>query len=136
MSFTLARSWLGLLEASVADVSIPPASTHCGVVTSSSLSVLRQYVKDCANIIRFKPNDQKYHDFNSARAEPNQRLKEVFGIDNSFTSIDRTWRSESIRYTVFRMKTATKLDDGYPEGNWMDLKRSAITSFQEYVEQA
>lgn len=107
---------------------MPPASTHSGV-TNSSLWTLRHDVKECANITRFKPNDQKYHDFNSARAEPNQRLKEVFGIDNSFTSTDRTWRSEFIRCTVSKMKAAIELDDGYPDGNWTELKRLAIASF-------
>jgi len=34
------------------------------------------------------------------------------------------------------MKAAIELDDGYPDGNWTELKRLAIASFEEYLEQA
>jgi hypothetical protein len=58
--------------------------------SESQQQQLRHKVEECTNIILFKPNGQKYRDFNPARAEPNERLAEAFGIDNSFTSTDRT----------------------------------------------
>ncbi|KAF2704111.1 hypothetical protein K504DRAFT_335966, partial [Pleomassaria siparia CBS 279.74] len=97
---------------------------------------LRHKVEECKNIIQFKPNRQKYHDFNSARAEPNQRLVKVFGIDNSFTSTDRGRRSEFIRGTISKMKAVTELERGCPGGNWQNMRRLAISSFEEYLKQA
>lgn len=97
---------------------------------------LRQKVEECTNIILFKPNGQRYHDFNSARAEPNQRLVRVFGINNSFTSIDQAWRSKFIRGAISKMKAATNLESGHRGGNWVTIRRSAISSFEEYTEHA
>ena len=97
---------------------------------------LRQQVKECTDIIHFHPNGQKYGDFNSARAEPNQRLVRVFGIDNSFTSTDQQWRSKFIRGMVAKMKAAITLESGHPGGNWENMRESAIASFEEYMSHA
>lgn len=101
---------------------------------------LRQKVKTCTDIIRFHPNGQKYHDFDSARAAPNQRLVRVFGIDNSFTSTDSPWRSIFIRSTVSKMKAAIKLgESGCPpggSGNWSHMRELAMASFGEYMSHA
>ena len=96
---------------------------------------LRREVVDCANIIRFRYDGQKYHDFNAARADPNQRLVEVFGINNSFTSTDRVVRGEFIRATASKMRAATKMENRQPKGNW-DVLRESACAFQEHLEQA
>ncbi|KAF1962595.1 hypothetical protein CC80DRAFT_370653, partial [Byssothecium circinans] len=89
----------------------------------------------CTNIIKFTPDGRKYHDFNASRSEPNQRLAEVFGIDNAFTSVDKTLRTQFIRTTVSKIRAATNIQerDGTSKGDWRYLRQSAIDSCNEFL---
>ncbi|KAF2640982.1 hypothetical protein P280DRAFT_543945 [Massarina eburnea CBS 473.64] len=94
-------------------------------------------VEEAKNIILFKPDGTAYGDRHTARAQPNQRLVEAFGIDNAFTSIDTDWRRMFIKDTTTKMKAATKIQEKNDEskGDWRDLRSSAIDALKEFLSQ-
>jgi hypothetical protein len=76
-------------------------------------------------------------DFQHARANPNQRLKEVFGIDNGFTNPDRVFAKTFLRKTDACMNKAMRTSDGSQEdGDWTELRRQAMAYFYEYMDRA
>ncbi|KAF2442388.1 hypothetical protein P171DRAFT_497202 [Karstenula rhodostoma CBS 690.94] len=102
----------------------------------------RKKVHDYMSIIQFTPNGTKYHNAQAARADPNQRLTTVFGIDNAFTTYDKNAASDFRRKATVLMNLATKsatLDargnvkkGDYPSGDWSDLRAWAVEYCKEY----
>ncbi|KAF2034801.1 hypothetical protein EK21DRAFT_56265 [Setomelanomma holmii] len=99
----------------------------------SGLHKQLQDAKECAEIIKFQQNGIPYPDFQGARVEPNQRLVEVFGIDNAFTNPDQKANSVFSKRTGQLMITATKLGGGNQEGDWADLRNRATFYFDNYL---
>lgn len=87
--------------------------------------------RNCLNIIIFKPNGQKYHNAREARANPNRRLVEVFGVDNVFTSTKPTKFSVE---TIKKMKAACNITKNDKKGDWSSLRTRALQYHGEYME--
>jgi hypothetical protein len=85
---------------------------------SGSYQQLRD-AKECADIIKFQQNGKPYPDFQAARVGPNQRLVEVFGIDNAFTNPDQKAKLAFSKQMGQLMMTATKIGKDNEES---DLK--------------
>ncbi|KAI2479415.1 hypothetical protein Ptr902_08680 [Pyrenophora tritici-repentis] len=89
----------------------------------------------CSNIIQFTHagNNSNYPNHQQARADPNQSLKEVFGIDNIFTN--KTNKKKSFVEKVEKlMWEAMKANSFRDDGDWHDLRNQAIVFFDEYIE--
>ncbi|KAI1514782.1 hypothetical protein KJE20_13250 [Pyrenophora tritici-repentis] len=90
----------------------------------------------CSNIIQFKHagNDSNYPNHQQARADPNQSLKEVFGIDNIFTN--KTDKKKPFIEKVEKiMWEAMKANSFRDDGDWRDLRNQAIVFFDEYMKE-
>ncbi|KAF9691396.1 hypothetical protein EKO04_010684 [Ascochyta lentis] len=87
--------------------------------------------RDCLNIIQFKPDNHPYHSPREARAKPNHRLVEVFGIKNIFTDAGCTGFSVN---TIRKMKAACKMTSRLDAGDWTDLRTRAIDYFADYIQ--
>jgi hypothetical protein len=92
-----------------------------------------QDAKACADIIKFQHNGKPYPDFQAARVGPNQRLVEVFGIDNAFTNPDQKAKSAFSKRMGQLMMTATKIGKDNEESDWSDLRNRAIFYFDDYL---
>jgi hypothetical protein len=91
----------------------------------------------CAEIIKFMPiNGMKYPNQQHARAEPNQRLKEVFGSDNGFTNPDSGVKTRFLDKAELLMQKAMKMDGWQDIDDWTDLRRQAMAYFSEYMDRA
>jgi hypothetical protein len=99
---------------------------------SGSLQQLR-HAKECADIIKFQQKGKPYPDFQAARVGPNQRLVEVFGIDNAFTNPDQKAKSTFSKRMGQLMMTATKTRKDNEESDWSDLRNRAIFYFDDYI---
>jgi hypothetical protein len=90
--------------------------------------------KECANRIRFQREDgTPYLKRQHARAMPNQGLREIFGIDNGFTNPDRSSKMVFTQKAEKLMLAAMNVNDNNPDGDWVDLRRRALTFFDEYM---
>ncbi|PWO19898.1 lipase precursor [Pyrenophora tritici-repentis] len=90
----------------------------------------------CSDIIQFKHagNDSNYPNHQQARADPNQSLKEVFGIDNIFTN--KTDKKKPFIEKVEKiMWEAMKANSFRDDGDWRDLRNQAIVFFDEYMKE-
>jgi hypothetical protein len=69
-----------------------------------------------------------------ARAEANQRLVQVFGIDNIFTkSVDKCrFREQAVK----KMNAAVRCNQRTEEHGWENLRRSAMAYFYEFLEKS
>ncbi|KAL1799446.1 hypothetical protein ACET3X_003483 [Alternaria dauci] len=97
----------------------------------------QQAAAKCDEIIRFKPHgaESSYHNHQSARAEPNGRLKQVFGIDNGFTNPNPASQKPFIRKAENLMLRAMnmKSSDSMEDEDWSSLRSQAINFFEEYM---
>ncbi|KAF1920094.1 hypothetical protein BDU57DRAFT_543870 [Ampelomyces quisqualis] len=90
--------------------------------------------KECANRIKFQREDgTPYPRRQHARAMPNQRLKKIFGIDNGFTNLDKSSKMGFTQKAEKLMLAAMNVNDDNPDGDWVDLRRRALTYFDEYM---
>jgi hypothetical protein len=90
--------------------------------------------KECANRIRFQREDgTPYPKRQHARAMPNQRLREIFGIDNGFTNPDIPSKMGFTQEAEKLMLAAMNVNDNNPDGDWVGLRRRALTFFDEYM---
>lgn len=102
-------------------------------LSSEDSNKLRAQVKSCADIIKFHPYGHKYkQSYQSARAPPNERLVQTFGIDNAFTTLDSERKGVFNRETIEKMKAAIKLDRTSKE-DWSDVCVLAQVSVKEYL---
>ncbi|KAI0569269.1 hypothetical protein PtrSN002B_011871, partial [Pyrenophora tritici-repentis] len=80
-------------------------------------------------------NDSNYPNHQQARADPNQKLKEVFGIDNIFTN-----KTDKKKYFVEKVEKlmwkAMKANGFRDDGDWRDLRNQAIVFFDEYMKES
>jgi hypothetical protein len=93
---------------------------------------MSELVKESWHIIKGKVNGNHYANKQEARAIPNARLKQVFGIDNAFTTVSQDEKTEFRRRTVKLMKDASRFNE-YPEGGWTALREHAIKISREYI---
>jgi len=90
--------------------------------------------EECAKRIKFvKKDGTKCPNRQYARAMPNQGLAEMFGIQNVFTNLNTTSKSGFIKKAEELMLAAMNVNDNNPNGDWVDLRRRALTSFDEYM---
>jgi hypothetical protein len=64
---------------------------------------------------------------------PNQGLREIFGIDNGFTNPDRPSKMGFTQKAEKLMLAAMTVNDNNPDGDRVDLRRRALTFFDEYM---
>jgi hypothetical protein len=107
--------------------------TEAHQMDEDTRQLLLDKAQSCSDTKLFKNDGKVYKDKAAARAEPNQRLKQVFGIDNVFTSTDARLNRQFIGNTVSKMQTATKLNE-FPTGNWQALKAATIASLTVYLQ--
>jgi hypothetical protein len=81
-------------------------------------------------------NGKKYPNQQHARAEPNQRLVEVFGIDNGFTNPDSGSRTRFKDKAELLMQKAMNMNGSEDIDDWTGLRLQAITYCHEYMERA
>jgi hypothetical protein len=94
----------------------------------------RKRAKECANRIKSqRENGTPYPKRQHARAMPNQGLREIFGIDNGFTNLDRPSKMGFTQKAEKLMLAAMNVNDNNPDGDWVDLRRRALTFFDEYM---
>ncbi|KAF2621924.1 hypothetical protein BU25DRAFT_435148 [Macroventuria anomochaeta] len=93
-------------------------------------------VQECLDIITYKHNGQKYLNRLGARAKPNQRLAEVFGIKNAFTNENPKNHGDFSKETTKRMKDACKMIFKDDKGDWTDLQERAVEYWKEYMQRA
>ncbi|KAI0570252.1 hypothetical protein TUN199_10747 [Pyrenophora tritici-repentis] len=86
--------------------------------------------KKCADTIRFKTEDGKIHVNQPARVVPNQGLKDIFGIQNAFTSLSN--KRPFVEKAENLMLKALNCQKDSPD-DWTDLRRRALTYFDEYM---
>jgi hypothetical protein len=91
---------------------------------------MSELVKESWHIIKGKVNGNHYANKQEARAIPNARLQQVFGIDNAFTTVSQDEKMEFRRRTVKLMKNASGCNK-YPEEDWTNLRDQAIESSRE-----
>jgi hypothetical protein len=92
-----------------------------------------QDAKECADIIKFQQNGKPYPDVEAARVGPNQRLVEVFGIDNALTNPDQKAKSAFSKQMGELMMTATKIGKDNEESDWSNLHNRAIFYSDNYL---
>lgn len=80
-------------------------------------------------------NGKRYHDQQAARADRNQRLKTVFGIDNAFTTHDRAFKNIFSNSSMSLIQKAVGLEKN-PEEDWTALRARAVSYFWEYMNQS
>ncbi|KAE8829706.1 hypothetical protein HRS9122_09521 [Pyrenophora teres f. teres] len=86
--------------------------------------------KECANTIRFKTEDGKVHPNQLARVMPNQKLKDIFGIENAFTSLSN--KRPFVAKAENLMLEAMNCQKDTPD-DWTNLRHGALTYFDEYM---
>ncbi|KAI1522044.1 hypothetical protein PtrSN002B_012046, partial [Pyrenophora tritici-repentis] len=83
----------------------------------------RSKAEICSNIIQFKHarNGSNYPNHQQARADPSQKLKEVFGIDNIFTNKTNNTKHfvEKVEKLMWKAMKANSFRD---DGDWRDLR--------------
>ncbi|KAF2657163.1 hypothetical protein K491DRAFT_655329 [Lophiostoma macrostomum CBS 122681] len=99
---------------------------------------LIQEAKKQADIIRYIPpgqSDRLQEDERAkARAEPNKRLIEFFGIDNVFTNTDdHAYRRKFVSMTIDKMRMATRSTKKGAGEDWTGLRGDALTHVDEYL---
>jgi hypothetical protein len=64
---------------------------------------------------------------------PNQELRKIFGIDNGFTNPDKPSKTGFTQKAEKVMLAAMIVNYNNPDGDWVDLRRHALTYFDEYM---
>jgi len=107
-------------------------TSHTDQNVSDTERIERDTIKISQDIIKFMVNGKSYHDHQAARADRNQKLKTVFGIDNAFTTHDRDVKKDFSTNSTNLMQKAVGLEKN-PEEDWTALRARAVSYFWEYM---
>ncbi|KAH7067875.1 hypothetical protein FB567DRAFT_615443 [Paraphoma chrysanthemicola] len=94
-----------------------------------------ELTRQARDTIGYKIDGKTYNKPLEARAIPNERLKQVFGIDNAFTTHSQDEKAEFKKRSIKLMNDARRLNKDNQD-SWTHLLEQAITIAKEYTDKA